>query len=75
MTRLLPLLALTLAACQTAEPQPEITPEVRALAAACLTEIGKEIDVEGAPENAALVLTQEEQDAYQACIARRVAEA
>ncbi|PWJ22090.1 hypothetical protein [Jannaschia seohaensis] len=75
MIRLLPFLALTLAACQTAEPEPEVTPEVIAIANACLAEIDRPPLPEDADASAAAVLTPEEKAAYEACIARRIAEA
>lgn len=69
------LAPLALAACQSAGPVVEVDDAARLLTNACLAEIGKPILPETVTEDAAIELTQAEQDAFRACVARRAAAA
>ncbi|MDB2407130.1 hypothetical protein N9W17_01180 [Jannaschia sp.] len=68
-------LPLALAACQPAEPQPEITPEVRDVTNACLVELGQPALAGEVPDGASVVLTQAQQDAFRECVTRRLSAA
>jgi hypothetical protein len=71
MTRLLlPLAVLALAACQQTVPLMEADAEARALTNACLSEIDQPALPEDADPDAAVSLTEAQQEAFSACVAR-----
>jgi hypothetical protein len=68
-----PLALLFLAACQAAGPSVEVDDEARALTNACLAELGKPTLPETVTEDATVELTEAEQEAFRACVARLAA--